>query len=186
MSVSNVSEQIKQHEALADRVLAEQVALMCRLTTSPLFASTILGLMFCWLTFEDYGLIPTLTWYGALMLVTLIRWRVAKAYLSQPQPERDVHRWRLMMLLLAAVAGAVWSVPGSLMLPTDREKEIVVTILLIGATASGVGSQAPVRHAYTCLLIPFVLPYAIVQFAMGGERVISGLGMLIYIPVVLV
>jgi signal transduction histidine kinase len=186
MSVPNVSEQIKQHEALADRVLAEQVALMCRLTTSPLFASTILGLMFCWLTFEDYGLIPTLTWYGALMLVTLIRWRVAKAYLSHPQHERDVHRWRLMMLLLAAVAGAVWSVPGSLMLPTDREKEIVVTILLIGATASGVGSQAPVRHAYTCLLIPFVLPYAIVQFAMGGERVISGLGMLIYIPVVLV
>jgi len=120
------------------------------------------------------------------LLVTFVRWRVAKAYLAQPRSGADVHRWRLLMLSLAAVAGAAWSVPGSLMLPTDREKEIVVTILLIGATASGVGSQAPVRHAYTFLLLPFVIPYAVQQFALGGERIVSGFAMLLYIPVVLV
>jgi signal transduction histidine kinase len=172
--------------SLADRILAEQLALMCKLTTSPLFASIIAGAMFAWLTLADHGLAASLSWYCALLIVTFIRWRVSKAYLARPQPPASLARWRFVMLALAAVAGAVWSVPGSFMLPSDREKEIVVTILIIGATASGVGSQAPVRHAYPALLLPFVLPYAIGQFMLGGERVISGLAMLIYIPVVLV
>jgi signal transduction histidine kinase len=183
---SNASEEIQPREALADRVLAEQVALMCRLTTSPLFASILAGAMFWWMTFEDYGAVASSAWYCALLLVTFIRWRVARAYLTQPPHGRDVRRWRLIMLGLAALAGAVWSVPGSFMLPGDREKEIVVTILFIGATASGVGSQAPVRHAYTCLLLPFVMPYVFGQLALGGERIVSGLAMLLYIPVVLV
>jgi len=182
----NSPEPIESREPVADRVLAEQVALMCRLTTSPLFASTILGAMFTWLIVEDHGIAASLVWYAVLLLVTFVRWRVAKAYLAQPRSGADIRRWRVVMLMLAALAGAAWSVPGSLMLPTDREKEIVVTILFIGATASGVGSQAPVRHAYACLLIPFVVPYAIQQFALGGERVVSGLAMFVYIPVVLV
>ncbi len=183
---TNVSEQAAPREGLADRVLAEQVALMCRLTTSPLFASILAGAMFGWLTLEDSGLARSAAWYCALLLVTLVRWRVAHAYLALPRHGVDVRRWRLLMLALAAMAGAVWSIPGSFMLPGDREKEIVVTILLIAATASGVGSQAPVRHAYTCLLVPFVMPYVIGQFLLGGERIVSGLAMLLYMPVVLV
>lgn len=186
MSVAIDPEQPRPPVALEDRILVEQVALMCRLTTSPLFASIILGAMFFWLMLEDYGAAASGIWYCALLLVTFVRWRVARAYLSQSDPTPDVRSWRLVMLALAAAAGAAWSIPGSFMLPTDREKEIVVTILFIGATASGLGSQAPVRHAYAALLIPFVLPYAIGQFVLGGQRVVSGLGMLIYIPVVLV
>jgi signal transduction histidine kinase len=171
---------------LEDRILGEQLAWMCRLTTAPLFASIVAGGLFAWLTIEDYGVVASLAWYCALLTVTFVRWQTARAYIARPQPIESLQRWRFLMLALAAVAGAVWSIPGSFMLPSDREKEIVVTIILIGATASGVGSQAPVRHAYPALLLPFVLPYAIVQFALGGERVISGFAMLIYIPVVLV
>lgn len=182
----SVPEHTEPRDALAERILAEQVALMCRLTTSPLFASIIAGTLFWWLMLEDYGVNQSTLWYGSLLFVTFLRWRVAHAYLAQPRFGDDVRRRRFMMLMLAAVAGAVWSVPGSFMLPGDREKEIVATILVIGATASGLGSQAPVRHAYACLLIPFVMPYAIGQFLLGGERIVSGLAMLIYIPVVLV
>lgn len=171
---------------LEDLVLGEQLALMCRLTTSPLFASIIVGALLAWLTLEDSGVATSLGWYCVLLAITLMRWRLARAYLSSTDPLSGLQRWRFLMLALAALAGAVWSIPGSLLLPSDREKEIVVTIIYIAATASGVGSQAPVRHAYAALLIPFVLPYVLVQFALGGERVVSGLAMLIYIPVVLV
>jgi signal transduction histidine kinase len=173
-------------DSLEQRVLAEQLALMCKLTTSPLFATTIGGLFMASLTFADHGPIVGLLWYGVLLAVTFVRWRVARTYLRQGDRRTDLDRWRMRMLGLAALAGAVWSIPGAFMLPSDREKEIVMTIVLIGATATGVGSQAPVRHAYPALLIPFVLPYAINQIAMGGARVISGLAMLLYIPVVLV
>jgi signal transduction histidine kinase len=186
MSASIAQQPQLPRGTLEDRILGEQLAWMCRLTTSPLFASIVAGGMFAWLIIEDSGLAASLAWYCALLAVTFVRWRTARAYLDRPQPIESLGRWRFAMLALAAVAGAVWSIPGSFMLPSDREKEIVVTILLIGATASGVGSQAPVRHAYPALLLPFVLPYAFVQFALGGERVVSGLAMLVYIPVVLV
>jgi light-regulated signal transduction histidine kinase (bacteriophytochrome) len=48
------------------------------------------------------------------------------------------------------------------------------------------GSQAPVRHAYACLLIPFVLPYIVTQLLLGGDRIVVALAFMIYIPVMLV
>lgn len=73
----------RNREHIEERVLAEQVALMCRLTTSPLTASVVIGAMMVWLTMEDYGPGPALIWYIALLLVLLLRWRIAATYLRQ-------------------------------------------------------------------------------------------------------
>jgi light-regulated signal transduction histidine kinase (bacteriophytochrome) len=48
------------------------------------------------------------------------------------------------------------------------------------------GSQAPVRNAYACLLIPFCVPYIVTQLLLGGDRVAVALAFMVYIPVVLV
>jgi signal transduction histidine kinase len=63
---------------------------------------------------------------------------------------------------------------------------VIMSVLFIGATASGMGSQAPVRHAYACLLIPFIVPHLITQFVLGGDRIILGLAFMLYIPIMLV
>lgn len=172
-------------QLLNRRVLAEQVALMCRLTTSSLFASVLLGAMMAYLVSEEWGLKVSVVWYAALLVVLLVRWRVARAYLRHPWAYEQVRRWRLEMIGLAALGGSVWSIPGSWLLPTDPVREIIVSVMFIGATASGQGSQSPVRHAYAALLIPFIAPYIITQFMMGGERVMLAMGFAIYIPVML-
>jgi signal transduction histidine kinase len=174
-------------EQLRTRIAAEQVKLMSQFTTSPLFGSIIVGAMLAWLCMADHGALAAFGWYALLMLVTLIRWRVACAYLAQPHPGAfSVRRWRMTMLSLAAIAGAVWSISGTLLLPTDPQREVIVAVFFIGATASGMGSQAPVPYAYACLLIPFMLPFAINQILMGSERVVLGLALLLYIPIMLV
>ncbi len=173
-------------DKLRARIAAEQVRLMSQFTTSPLFGSIFLGAMLAWLSIEDHGALAAFGWYALLMLVTLIRWRVAHAYLAKPHPDSSVRRWRITMLSLAAVAGAVWSMSGTLLLPTDPLREVIVAVFFIGATASGMGSQAPVPYAYACLLIPFMLPYAINQILMGSDRVVLGLGLLLYIPIMLI
>ena len=173
-------------QTLADRVLYEQIALMCRLTTSPLAATVLVGGMLAWLIVDDHGRVPTMAWYVTLLFVTLIRWRVARAFLRLPPVPRSVRRWRFVMLTLAATAGAVWSVPGSFLLPLDAEREIAVSVIFIGATASGLGSQAPVRNAYAALLIPFILPFILTQLLRGDARLIVGLAFVLYIPVMLV
>jgi signal transduction histidine kinase len=173
-------------EQIEARVLTEQVKLMCRLTTSPLFASVMLGALMVWVMAEDHGLAAALAWYVALLIVLLIRWQIAAGYLRQPRDEISTKRWRTAMMSGAVLGGAVWSIAGSFLLPLDPTKEIVMSVFFIGATASGMGSQAPVRHAYACLLIPFVLPYIVKQVLLGGDRTLIALGFMLYIPVMLV
>jgi signal transduction histidine kinase len=75
---------------------------------------------------------------------------------------------------------------GTLLLPHDPELEVIIAVFFVGASASGIGSQAPVRNGYAALLIPFILPYAISQMLMGGDRRVLGLAYLLYIPVMIV
>ncbi|HEY0680714.1 MAG TPA: ATP-binding protein [Steroidobacter sp.] len=175
-----------QREHIDARVLSEQVALMCRLTTSPLTASVIVGIMLVWLTTADHGLAASLAWYIGLLLVLLLRWRIAAGYLRKPRDLAETKRWRAAMMGGAILGGSVWSIAGSLLLPHDPTREIVMSVFFIGCTASGMGSQAPVRHAYACLLIPFLLPYIATQLWLGGDRVVVALGFMLYIPTMLV
>lgn len=177
---------VSNREHIEARVLGEQVALMCRLTTSPLTASVVIGAMMVYLIVEDYGLGPALTWYVALLLVLLLRWRIAATYLRRPRGLAETKRWRTAMLAGAILGGAAWSVTGSFLLPLDPTREVVMAVFFVGCTAAGMGSQAPVKHAYACLLIPFVLPYIVKQLMLGGDRVVISLGFMVYVPVVLV
>ena len=77
-------------------------------------------------------------------------------------------------------------ISGTLLLPRDPLREVIVAMSFVGTSAAGIGSQAPVRQGYAALLIPFVLPYAINQLLMGGDRIVLGLGFLVYIPVMLI
>jgi signal transduction histidine kinase len=173
-------------EHIEARVLNEQVTLMCRLTTSPLFGSVLLGIMMAYLGAHDHGVTATVIWYVVLLVVLLLRWRVAAAFLRRPRDLADTKRWRAAMMAGAALGGFVWSIAGSFLLPHDPTREVIMSVLFIGATASGMGSQAPVRHAYACLLIPFIVPHLITQFVLGGDRIILGLAFMLYIPIMLV
>ncbi|MBM0108788.1 GHKL domain-containing protein [Steroidobacter sp. S1-65] len=182
----NIEQREAHREHIEARVLSEQVALMCRLTTSPLTASVVIGAMMAWLTAPDYGWTASLTWYIALLLVLLLRWRIAAGYLRKPRDLAETKRWRAAMLGGAILGGSVWSIAGSFLLPQDPTREIVMSVFFIGCTASGMGSQAPVRHAYACLLIPFATPYIVTQLLLGGDRVVVALAFMLYIPVMLV
>jgi signal transduction histidine kinase len=177
---------VTHRQQIETRVLNEQVALMCQLTTSPLAASVPVGAMTVWLTMADHGLAAALVWYLALLLVLLLRWRIAASYLRKPRDLAEARRWRTALLASAILGGSVWSIAGSLLLPHDPTREVLISVLFIGCTAAGMGSQAPVRHAYACLLIPFLLPHIATQLLLGGDRILVALGFILYIPVMLV
>jgi signal transduction histidine kinase len=172
-------------DVLDHRVHAEQVALMCRLTTIPLLGSIFIGAIVAYLAIEDSGTRVAGAWYAASLAIMLIRWRVAHAFLQRPRRYEEVRRWRTAMLVLIAVFGTIWSIPAGFMLPSDPEHEIIMSVVFIGATATGIGSLAPVRHAYTTLLVPFTLPYGLHQLFMGGDRLLIGLAFLLYLPVMI-
>jgi signal transduction histidine kinase len=176
---------VDTREPLETRILAEQVRLMCELTPSPLIGSVFAGAALAWLAAADHGLAAALAWYASLSSVLLARWRVTRIYLSRPRQPYDAQRWRNILLGFVALNGAIWSLSGTVLAPQGTQRELIVAMFFIAASAAGMASQAPLRHAYAALLIPFMLPYAAFQFWLGGDRVTLALGLLLYVPVML-
>jgi signal transduction histidine kinase len=173
-------------DAVQHRLLSEQVALMCRLSASPLFGSTLIAAIMAYLAIEEAGLIVSLAWYCLSLATMLIRWRVAEAFLARPRDYTEVRRWLTAMLTLIVLFGVVWSIPAGFLMPSNPQKEIIMTVMFIGATATGLGSLAAVRHAYALLLVPFTLPYGLHQLLLGGDRLLIGGAFLLYLPVMIV
>jgi signal transduction histidine kinase len=176
-----------EHDAkvLDQHILAEQVALMCRLTPIPLFGSVFISAIMAYVAVTDAGLETGVVWYVTALVIMFIRWRIARAYLRYPRTHAETRRWRTVMLVLVGVFGAIWSVPPGFLMPVDPQMEIIMSVMFIGASATGIGSLAPVRHAYAILLVPFTLPYGIHQFLLGGNRLLIGLAFLLYVPVMI-
>lgn len=171
--------------AMSERILAEQIALLCKLTIPVLIVTCIPHIVLVWLIHDDYGWLASSIWYCALLLVSAARWKVARAYLSQPYPPENLRRWRRWMIGLLALSGLVMSLPASLMLPRDHESELTVMVLLIAASAAGAATLVSMRGAPSAFLLALLLPIGLTQLWLGGERVLLALCVLTYIPVVL-
>jgi signal transduction histidine kinase len=183
--MSSVQATALDRQALEQRILGEQIALMCKLTTLPLFGSIFIGAIFAYLAVDSAGLRAALLWYAMSLALMMVRWRVAHAFLTRQREYDELRRWHVLMLVLLTLYGALWSIPPAFMLPRDPEKEIIMSVVFIGATATGLGSLAPVRNAYAALLIPFTLPYIANQFTAGGDRILLGAAFLLYLPVMI-
>ncbi len=153
-AIATVETPRRPRTCVAQRVLGEQLALMCKLTTSPLFATIIAGLMFSWLTLARTMASQRARQRGIALLTVTFCSLACGARLSHSTAAG--HEFAALALrdagARAALAGAVWSIPGSFMLPSEREKEIVVTILIIGRhcvrrrLTHGTGSPLPMRR----------------------------------------
>lgn len=170
-------------EAIRHRVLSEQVTLMCRLTPIPLLGSIVIGALVAYVVARDSGWPIGAAWYAAALAIMFARWQVARSFPTRKRDYTATLRWRTGMLTLIAVFGAIWSIPVSWLLPVDPVREIVMSVLFIGATATGVASLSPVRYAYGIFVTPFVTPYVVTQLLMGGDRALIALAAALYVPV---
>lgn len=171
---------------LKHRILSQQVALMCRVSVVPLLGSAFIAAIVAYVALEDSGLQVSAAWYAAAIAIMAIRLTVQRAFLRRTRGPEELHRWLATMYVLIALFGVIWSIPAGFMLPSSAENEVVMTVMFIGATATGISSLSVVPHAYTLLLIPLTLPYGIQQFMMGGSRVWIGAAFLLYLPVMII
>jgi signal transduction histidine kinase len=170
---------------LDHRILSQQMALMCRVSVMPLLGSVFIAAIVAYSALEDSGPLASVAWYAAAVAIMAVRLSVQRAFLRRPREPAEVRRWLNLMYVLIALFGAIWSIPPGFMLPKSPENEVIMSVMFIGATATGISSLSPVPHAYTLLLIPLTLPYGIHQFMMGGNRVWIGAAFVLYLPVMI-
>jgi signal transduction histidine kinase len=181
MNVRSVDPEVLHH-----RVLTQQVELMCRVSVVPLLGSAFIAAIVAYAALAVSGPRAAAAWYAAALAIMAVRLIVQRAFLSRPRGPEELRRWLAAMYVLIALFGVIWSIPAGFMLPTAADNEVIMTVMFIGATATGISSLSAVPHAYTLLLIPLTLPYGIQQFMMGGARVWIGAAFVLYLPVMII
>ncbi len=180
MSARSIDSDVLDH-----RILSQQVALMCRLSVVPLLGSVFIAAIIAYCALEDSGPHASAAWYAAALAIMAVRLSVQQAFLRRSRDPAEVRRWLRVMYVLIALFGVVWSIPPAFMLPRSAEKEVIMSVMFIGATATGISSLSAVPHAYAVLLLPLTVPYGIHQFLMGGSRLWIGAAFLLYLPVMI-
>jgi signal transduction histidine kinase/CheY-like chemotaxis protein len=170
-------------DQLPQRLRAEQIALLCRLSRPATVMAWFASIYVAWLLTGDNSLTAVGAWFGALTLASLFRAVVTERYLAaySRDPLAAATPLEAGLIRTSIVAfGFVWSLPSTLMLSADPVAQVLLTVFVVGLSAAGVGPLAPMRGAYTLFIVPFMLPIAVVYFYFGSQFVNVAIGVLAY------
>lgn len=147
---------VARHSSL---LYAEQVAL---LYGSAPFAYSVTLVNGAILAFVERAYVSTpalISWYGALVLVTILRSAVVRRY-RRVKPGADAARtWNLVYVAGTGLAGAVWGASALVMVPsTSLAHEVFVAFVLAGMAAGSITVLAFRMEACVAFLLPALLP----------------------------
>jgi signal transduction histidine kinase/ActR/RegA family two-component response regulator len=170
--------------AFETRLLETQLALVCRLSRAALRSGIFVGALIAWILSSDSSVRGLLAWLALLAGVTVGRLWLQAHYLRHAA-RLDARRWLNIVLGGLAINGFVWAIPGIWLVPQDPARQTVLAILSIGIAATAIASLAPVRHAYTSLLLPFMLPISASYVALDDNFRMVALGIVLFIVAML-
>jgi signal transduction histidine kinase/ActR/RegA family two-component response regulator len=166
-------------EDLGDRVLIEQVAMVCRFSNLALAGAGLIGGGLAWVLLRANPAALVLTWYGLLVGMNAVRAVVARRFLAAPSAS-SARRSGKLLLGSAVGAGLCWGFASIWLLPADPLLKNVASFFLLGAVATGAVTLSPVRFAYAALMIPFLGLFAIRSFMDGGPHVVVAYGTILF------
>ena len=126
-------------------------------------------------------------WYIALNVTYAARYGLVLAYRrAAPAPE-DARRWAGYFTIGAFVAGVIWGILGTPILPVQSYAfQVMFTVVNVAVSAVGMFSLFPWLRAYLAWILPFMLPSTLTVLASGGsENPILGSILLAYLAIAL-
>ena len=157
--VSSPFPHIPGEPTIDQKVEAEMTRLLYRSATFGLFSNFALAAILVAGTFTVHPLSLHGAWLGAIVLVSLGRWRVNAMFARTKPPLDRLRAWRYAFLAGVAIAGLFWGAAGWLYFNTD---EIIPRLLLIfilaGLNAGAARSLASVPMIYRIYVATTLLP----------------------------
>jgi signal transduction histidine kinase/CheY-like chemotaxis protein/HPt (histidine-containing phosphotransfer) domain-containing protein len=154
---------------LEPQVRAELLATVARLIPLQLLMTPGGGLLLSFLVWRFNPPLRVGAWFTALCLVTLGRYLLIRAYRrAQPSPDQ-AGTWARLFVLGAFVAGCVWGMTGTVLLPPEGSPaRVAVLISIVGITSIALHDLAPLRGAYAALTLPILLPFGVLVAVRPG------------------
>ncbi|MDX1837569.1 putative bifunctional diguanylate cyclase/phosphodiesterase [Legionella taurinensis] len=171
---------------MSRNILRAQVKLLYDQIPVALFGECLAVTSICvalWTVFDQrvligwllYMFIASATWRGYIV------WRYRHHYEARSQKA-----WLTLFVIGVLISSLGWGFAAGVFIPVDSVfQQNFVVIVLLGITASASSYYSPIRSVYIAFLLPAVLPYAFWLFAQGGDNILLGYCVFLYIFVML-
>ncbi len=149
----------ESREQRQEKILAGVIATVYRQVPQSVLGSIVLGFALVaafWNTHDQNALIA---WFIAMLIESLIRLRVARAFADSTQTVEKVHNWATWWVALAASAGVLWGVAGVLFFsPQVPSHQLVLVAVILGVAFGSLTLYATHRPALFFFLPLALLP----------------------------
>ncbi len=157
-------------EAVSVRVLAEQVALLYRLTPTSLLFSVIAATLVCWLL---HGATPTpllAAWWTLGVALNVVRFVMLRGYQRAQKGHTSPRLWARRFVIGAFLNGALWGLCGVVLLPRDQPALAFALITILGVIPGvAFSSMSALRRAYMAFVVPFLTPISTSMLTSGQD-----------------
>ena len=188
MPVFPLEPALEAGEPIARRVFAEQVAVVYRHTPFSLATSLIATTMLWWVFMDGASKSLAHIWYAAITAVTVARFVLVGAWHRYGATGGDTLSWARRYLGGICIAGALWSLPGTVLFPVgDPHAQLVVISLIIAVAAGALIAQAPLLAVLYVFAAPLLAPFAVYLLWLGGRELsFIGAATLVYMAWIMV
>ena len=127
----------------------------------------------------DHSLL--LPWFGAQLLLTVVRLVHVYRYRTAYQEERKDPQWEIFFFVGTLLSGIAWGCIGLIYSPGwAAEHQVLVAICIIGLQAGALSSYAAISGIYIAFMVPSILIFSQSLMAHpGGGHSVTGLMFLI-------
>lgn len=167
-------------------ILRSQIKLLYDQIPVALFGECLAVTSVCvalWTVFNQHVLIGWLVY----MFIASAAWRGYIVWRYRHHYEtRSQKAWLILFVIGVLISSVGWGFAAGVFITVDSVfQQNFVVIVLLGITASASSYYSPIRSVYIAFLLPAVLPYAIWLFAQGGDNILLGYCVFLYIFVML-
>ncbi len=150
-------------------IRAEQIRLLLRQVPFALSANSINAVILVAVMWGQIPRAPLLAWLALMLLLTLARYRLMRAYYrAQPAPS-EATRWGAWFVLGAGLSGLTWGAAGALFFTGQSyAHQAFLAFLLAGMSAGGLSTLSSYPGTYPAFLLLALFPYTARVLTQGG------------------
>jgi len=161
---------LRAQPTLADIIFAEHIRMLFQQQPMALF-SHVANALIVVAVLAPSGPKPfLLLWLSLVVTLTLVRWRLLRAYRTDYVDAREAGSWARLSTYGSGLAGVLWGFAAFVFFPSSGPEQVFISLLIGGLCAATVAINGSYIPSVMAFIIPATVPLAI-RFALIGAPV---------------